>query len=437
MTFNDEESEEDEVSFDSLIDDSEDTVELIEAEDYKVEELSVDEEVSLEVNGVKAESTKQDEVLDGEILPPDIDVNVSSSTESVEIVVDDSEEVVDDTNEVLEHLKKLATERLKPVSKSLDISSFTVLKKPTAKIQTLQNQQVKVAKWILPGQESIVLMKEFLGSELETLREFSEDNTSLAMLSRRYKMIYDHIASAKPASYETWLKSTPFSDIDHYFFAVYIASFKGANFLPMDCTDQDKCKESFLTDDIDIMRMVKFETEEDKTKFTELYKNEQAPTGKGIYYTEIIPLSNSIAVAFKEPSIYSLFEIASLDQRFKDKHTSILEFIPYIDSLYIIDIDNQQLTPVGYKVYEENAQKTVKSKVQQFENVLKTLSVDEFGPIKAYIKAIAERRSGIGYIYPSVTCPKCNKSTEERRTSAEELVFTRYQLGTLVNTSLK
>ena len=41
------------------------------------------------------------------------------------------------------------------------------------------------------------------------------------------------------------------------------------------------------------------------------------------------------------------------------------------------------------------------------------------------------------YVYPSVTCPKCGKETKEQISSAEELVFIRYQLGALVNTSLK
>jgi hypothetical protein len=299
----------------------------------------------------------------------------------------------------------------------------------------LKEQQVKAAKWVLPSQNSTVQMKEYLGSELEALREYSEDASSLTQLSKRFKSIYDHIISPKPATFEAWTKLTPYSDIDHYFFAVYIASFKGANFLPMDC-ENNKCKETFLTDDINIMDMVKFDNDKAKEKFIELYQNEEVSPSSGLYCTEIVPLSDKVAVGFKEPSVYSLFEIAALSTKNREKYASILDFIPYIDALYLIDKVNSSLIPVGYKVYTDNATKSTLSKVQMYDKVLKTLTVDEFGPIKAYIKAINDRSEGIGYIYPSVTCPKCKTQTTERRTTAEELVFTRYQLGALVNTSL-
>ena len=159
-----------------------------------------------------------------------------------------------DNDEVLKHLQKLATEKLKPVSAKLDISSFTILKKPVSNVSPIfQNSSARVVKWVLPAQESIVLMKEFSGSELEKLREYSENSRSVDSLNRRFFMIYDHIVSPKPATFEQWLKSVPFEDIDHYFFAIYIASFKGANFLPEDCINKG-CGETFITDDINTLK---------------------------------------------------------------------------------------------------------------------------------------------------------------------------------------
>jgi hypothetical protein len=280
-------------------------------------------------------------------------------------------------------------------------------------------------------------MKEFLGSELEELREYSEDTNSITSLTRRFRSIYDHIVSPKPSTYEAWLKSTPYTDIDHYFFAIYIACFKGANYIPVDCANP-QCKETFLTDDLPIMDMVKFDDEKSKAKFQKIYQNETALSNKsGIYTTELVPLSNTIAIGFKEPTIYSLMEIASLDERFREKYSSILDYVPYIDALYRIDLQNQTLEPIGYKGYADNATKTIKSKIQKYDSVLKSLSIDEFGPIRAYIRAIRERKSDFSYIFPSVTCPKCGTATTETSVSAEEMVFTRYQLGNLVTTSLK
>ena len=87
-------------------------------------------------------------------------------------------------------------------------------------------------------------------------------------------------------------------------------------------------------------------------------------------------------------------------------------------------------------MFADNAQKTVRSKLQKYTNVLNTLSVDEFGVIKAYITELAENKIGMHYVYPSIDCPKCQTPTEEQEARAEDLVFTRYQLGALTTTSL-
>ena len=341
-----------------------------------------------------------------------------------------------DSNEVLKHLQKLATERLKPVSKKLDISSFTVLKKPAANINPIfQAASARVIKWVLPAQESIVLMREFSGAELEKLREYSENSRSVDSLNRRFHMIYDHIVSPKPVTFEQWLKTTHYEDIDHYLFAVYIASFKGANYLPEDCIN-DKCKETFLTDDINIMDMVKFDNDTTKKMFAKLYQSEATPAGKGVYCTEIVPITDTVAISFRQPSIYNLIEIASLDEKSRYTFSHILDYIPYIDTIYSIDAEQQTLTPISYKIFPDNAQRTIKSKIKKFESIFEIMSVDEFGPIKAYVRAITEKTTGMHYVYPAVECPKCHTLTNEQPTTAEELVFTRYQLGSLVTTSL-
>ena len=436
--FSDEEEKE-EVDIDSELEESEeDTLDTI-------EEFAVDEDAAIEVEPEpvvekvvempkKEEKPKKVEVDTSDIV---LDDNSSATLSNNDVVVDEEEDsVVDTQEEIREHLRKLATEKIKPVSTKLDLSSFTIIKKPTSNTSFLQNQSVNVAKWVLPGQNSIVHMKEFLGSELEQLREYSEDMNSLSSMTRRFRMIYDHIASPKPSTYEAWIKSTPYSDVDHYFFAIFIACYKGANFIPKDC---DKCKETFLTDDIPIMDMVKFKSEEAKANFQKIYQNESIVSNKdGLYVTEVVPLSNQIAVSFKEPSIYSLIEIASLDDKFKEKYAATIQYMPYLDSLYIIDAANQALVPIGYKGYAENAVKTIKSKIQKFNAVLNTLPSDQFNVIKSYINAIDEKEDeGISYIFPSVTCPKCGTVSEETEASAEALVFTRYQLGNLVTTSLK
>lgn len=436
-----------------LLDDEEESIEDIEEEDIEEETEPVDvmdnEDVEEEIeedseNEETEESYDMDVVYDNDLEVNDVEEEIEDDSDDEEDITVTDEEVPEpepEETEVLNRLKELATEKLKPVSKKLDISSFTVIKKPVTNTKQFNVKPVKQAKWVLMNQEATVFMKEFTGAELERLREFTQEssgtNPSLQSLIKRYRMIYDHILGAKPASFEQWMKSTPLSDEDNYFFAIYIASFKGANYIPRDCTDQDKCKEMWLTDDIPIMDMVKFENDEAKSKFTKIYKEEYTGTTKaGLYVSEIIPISDSLAIAFKEPSLYTRTEFMTLERDFREKYAAILDFIPYIDSIYYIDQTEGTLTPVGYKSYADNTLKTTKSKIQQFAKVLNTLSIDEFSVIRPYMNAVAERTSGVSYIVPETTCPKCGTVVPEGPTSAEELLFTRYQLGALVNTSL-
>lgn len=407
-----------------------------------------DEAYSEESNATLTEETDLSNDEDAVFDAPDIDLDVEEGVESIGDSVEDntddnddeeinnSEIAETDDDTILKQLQDMATERLKPTSKKLDISSFTVVKKPVTNVMPFfKPNKAKVAKWVLPTQKATIFMKEFSGSELEKLREYSEDRNSVDALNRRFHMIYDHIASARPSSFEQWLKVTPYRDVDHYFFAIYIASFNGANFLPEDCINT-RCKKTFLTDDIKIMDMVKFENSKAKEEFSKLYKSEASPVSNGLFVSEVVPLSESVAIGFREPSIYNVFELASLDDATRRKYSSIIDYIPYIDELYVINQETHELIPVGYKKYTNNAVKTVQSKIQKYEKIFNTLSVDEFGPVKAYVRDIIAMNPGMYYVYPSVECPQCHTMTEEQRTSAEELVFTRYQLGALTNTSL-
>ena len=439
----------DELDIDSMIDKEDliDSEELINSDDEEIEEESDDDEIEEEEPVVeKLPEEEDDNVVEAfnEEEEELIEDNMVSDESSFTPVVEEEEETTDtntnntqDETEVLKHLQQLATERLKPVSKKLDISSFTVIKKPLININPVfKESKARVVKWVLPSQKSIVLMKEFSGSELEKLREYSENNRSLDSLNRRYRMIYDHIMSPKPATFEQWLKVTPFEDVDHYFFAIYVASFKGANFLPEDCVNT-KCGEIFMSDDINIMDMVKFENNEAKTTFADLYQSEATPTnGKSLYYTERVPVTNTIAISFRQPSISNAFEIVTLDNRTRDKYSAIIDYIPYIDTIYYIDEENRQLVPISYKTFPNDSQKTIRSKIQKYDSIFSTMSVDDFGIVKAYVRALTEHNSGISYVHPAVECPKCHTKTEEQKVSAEELVFTRYQLGSLVTTSL-
>lgn len=439
----------DEDSLDAVLDDDDDfTLDAISGgnsdnednEPKKVTKVASDSSILDDLN------EEDDEDLDD---VDDSDEDLISTTVVESNVEDNDSDIEDDPeNEMAEEaeansrdaylkkLKDLATQKLKPAAKALNLKSFTIMRKPTTNINFLKQSAINVAKWVLPNQESIVLMREYLGIELEELRRVSEDSTSPTALTRKFRSIYDHIESPKPGTFEAWLKATPYSDIDHYFFAVFIASYQGTNFIPYDCRNQD-CKNTFLTDDMKIMSMVKFKDKESEAKFKKIYKEEQSSSTKeGIYVSEIVQISDRIAIAFKEPSVYNVIENNSIDGAFRRKYTNIINMIPYIDSIYMIDQNTSQLIPVGYKMYEGNATKTFKSKIQKYNEVFKSLTNDEFTLIQSYVSTAITRESFISYQYPEVECPECHKTIPASPIDAESAVFTRYQLGALVNTTL-
>ena len=401
--------------------------------------------------------TQEVSAIDNSIDIEEEEENISATDENISTLETDDEEeetvedkhptVVEDETpmevpdptqeEVIEKLKKLASEKIIPVSKKLDLSTYTIVKKPTANTKFLNENPVKVAKWVLPTQQTIVKMKEMTGSELELIREFNEDPTSVSSMTKKYRCLYDHIASPKPSTFEAWCKSTPLTDIDHYFFGLYIAAFKGANFVPVDCQNK-ACKETYLTDDIPFMDMVKFETDDDKKKFNKIYQSEETLSNAGgLYTSELIPLSDRVAIEFRDFSLYSALELAGLDADFRSKHQNILYFVPHIDALYIINQEEGTLTPIGFKVFPDSPTKTAKSRILKYESVLNTLSADEFNIIRSYIASLGDHTIKMSYQYPQFECPKCHQKTEVIPMQAENMVFTRYQLATLVTTVLK
>ena len=426
-------------------------IENLEIEEDEELDLAIDDEeekgeiLSDNSAGIDSDATEHQvvEVEEESYSLEDLDIEESTETTEAPVVVEDSDEdevkeaEEDSDEDILKNLQKMITEKIKPVSTQLDLSTFTIVKKPITNINNyIADVSSRVIKWVLPNQAAIVKMKDFTGAELEKLREYSENSRSIDSLNRRFKLIYDHIVSPKPADFNTWLKCTPFSDVDHYFFAIYIANYKGANFLPIDCSNE-KCKNTWVTDDINIMELVKFEKPEDKKKFEQIYHSEAtAATGKGLYVTQVVPITDKFAVAFKEPSIYNIIEDRLIDTNTRNKYSSFIDYMPYIDTVYAIDYETKGLIPITYKRFADNAAKDVKSKINKYSAVFSTFNSDAFGIIKAYARAISERNDGISYNYPELTCPKCGSVIKSEPVSAEALVFTRYQLGSLTSTLL-
>ena len=419
-------------------------------EDDSEEEEFEDEEIPTETVDVLEEEEVEDQEPEPVIETPkkeekpsikatDVKIGMSSVKSEIEFEDEEDDEEADDeeNEEIINKLKKMATERLKPKANLIDISNFQVSKAKVSNINPILNvKESKVAKWVLPTQKQIVLMREFSGSELQTFVETAGQAT-VSNMTRRYRLIYNHIESPKPDSFEAWLKATPFADLDHYFFAVYVASFNGANYIPSDCPN-DKCEDkTFVSEDVPIMDMVKFESDDNKKLFTKIYKEEEVNIDHtGLYATVQIPITENFAISFKEPTLYSYIEARNLDDAFRRKYSNIVDVVAYIDDIFVIDQANQRLVPIEYKEFAGNSVKTFKSKIRKYASIFNTFTADEYSSVTAYISDLNKNGTMMSYVTPKLTCPSCGSVTEESDVSAEGLVFTRYQLGPLVNTTL-
>lgn len=348
-------------------------------------------------------------------------------TSDVDEEEEDNSLVETEEDDQIEILRSLISQKIVPVSKKLDISSFAIAKKPTRSNNIFETKEAAIAKWVLPATGICVLLREISGANLETMR---------SLLTRRIpdmrgvlKIIYDHIVSPKPASLEVWMKSIAFADYDHLFMAIYIAAFAEANFLPIDCAE---CKKPYLTEDIDIMDMVKFKDEKAEAKFTELY-NAEPVNSEGLYVTENVAISEKFAIAFREPSLYTvLIESQYFDDKFNRKYQQAIALMPYIDNIYYIDIENQCLVPIEFKLIANDPSKTARLKVKKIDAILNSFSVDENSILSAYTDKINNRVDWFTYKIPESTCPNCkhvNPADENQTASA--LVFLRNRLGAL------
>jgi hypothetical protein len=212
---------------------------------------------------------------------------------------------------------------------------------------------------------------------------------------------------------------------------VYISSFADSNYIPIDCIAPG-CRKPYLSENIAIMDMVKFADEEHEKKFWEIY-NSDIVESKGLYVSEVVPISKNFAIGFKEPSLYDvMIESAYFNSDFVERYGQIVQYIPFIDSIYHIDYSNRSLVPIEFEVYANNIARTARSKVQRYDKVINTMSADENAIIAAYIRKINEKTEWFTYQIPETTCPHCGKTTPavgDQQASA--LVFLRNRLALL------
>lgn len=365
----------------------------------------------------------------------EFDNNDTSKSDSIFVYDSDMGDLLDDDESAEEQIKAVKSaikEKIKPVTNVIDISSFSIAKKPVSVLNTLKTNlsSKKTIDWVLPATGISITMEALSGFEIQKLNPQTSSKNRFNTYKEIYGILHEHIVDAnKPKTIEEWVKQLNFFDINHIYFTAYKASFDGANSIPYSCPH---CKEIFMID-TEIDNMIKYKDDEVKKQIQQILQQDTNNINE--YNVELVQVSDEYVIGLREPSIYNvIFENVVLDEKFTEKYNELLSLLAYVDSIYYINREENTLQPIELKQYSNNAVKTIKNRIIKYSQILQSLTSDQFYAFNAYIKAINDKHDEMVYVLPEVTCPKCGKVIPEQEMDAETLLFTRHQLAGIANT---
>ena len=370
------------------------------------------------------------------------DLNDDADDDEISTDSDINDESVE---ELRERLKSNIGDTIKASNNTDDLSTYTISKKPIASLTLLDNliidsKKYKTADWILHKTGISITMKEGFGPELDNLRKSMQNSNDLNSTIRVLRFMYDHIVDANKPKFEVWAKCIAFEDLEDLYAAFYKACFGDTNLIAVSCDNEDTennkpntgCgKVSIVNFNFD--DMVKYENEEDKEAAREIFSHDTT-TYKEFKKTTMIKASDNIAITYTEPTLFNtLVQFAGISSNITDKYGDLLETMAYIDGFFYIDSNNKSLVPITYKVYPNNFNKTIISKLKAYSKVLKSLNSDQYMLLTSKLNSLVSE-SKVKYVIPEWTCPECGTEIPERPIpSMLAMVFDRRQLAPIMN----
>lgn len=342
--------------------------------------------------------------------------------------LEDEEEQEESENDIMiRELKEEVIKNVKPIKHKLDLSKFTIAKKPISVSKFLLDSETKMhtADWVLYAGKRSITMSELGGSEIDLFNPNNlRGSNRLNAYKKIYECLYRHITDGnKPDKLEAWLKTINFFDQPHLMMAAYRATFAHSNLMNYVCP---KCKKPMIKE-VPIDDLVKYESEEAKAEFQKILQ--QDTTSSGTYDVDLIQVSDEYVIGFRAPSIYNIiFETAALPQAFQEKYADIIGIISYIDGFYKIDKTSMELIPVELKVKGVKFQELVKSKVRAYAEMLNILSSDEYAEIIDAMNNLSKKYEVVKYVQPACKCEHCGAEIPEEEQDPEDMLFTRHQL---------
>ena len=369
--------------------------------------------------------------------------DVTYSGENEEQLSDD--EIRNIVQESEKHLKSEILEKVINTSKKLDTTSFRISNKVVS-INSAVNavgpktKEERYGYWPMMFANRPFKASPLKGPEIALLAEADDSNSEngIGITNQQIRIMYDHDANEyKPKTIEGWAKTIPFFDIESIFGALYVASLKGANYVPSICP-KTSCQYSWLNDAGDIRKLVKFTNDDQEKKFEEILKTPITKENTESYESVVNVINDKIAVGIKIPSIFTaVYEYGSLNPEFIRKYTSVISIMQYIDYIYIINPQTASFDPVGWKTYPGDTTKTFKSKIATYSKILKELDDTDFSVLIALINSMVSKmteQKHLTYEIPATKCPKCGADIAATEIVPRNMVFMRQRLVELATT---
>ena len=337
------------------------------------------------------------------------------------------------SQEILDDLKTQIKEKVSPI-RNIDLSKFTFAKKAVSaqKVMKLaiQNHQ-NAADWVLPNAGRSISMTGLSGPEILKLNPENSNRNRANTFRDMYRIIYDHVLDGNKPDFEVWLKQLRYVDLQHVYFALYMATFGGSNFINYSCP---KCNKVFIKD-IDFKDMIVYADDETKAKIQAMLKMDTTSAHNDEYPVTLIPVSDSYAFAIKTPSVWNvIMETASLSDKFLEKHADLIDVVSYIDGAYLIDSANEQLIPINTKPDPNDMAKTAARRIKAMYDIISTLSSEEYYALRAAIGEMDEEATKVSYQIPSCTCPACaTEIPANTDITPDGMLFMRHQLAAIGN----
>lgn len=346
------------------------------------------------------------------------------------------EEVPSPEDEALENEKRQQNQKefaksvinMLELNKSHELDGFSI--SDSINLNTAiasQRRAPMTIKWGLQYTGTAFEMTPFSGEEIIQFSQDNTDFTSISGLRTIFSNIYRHLVIPNKPSFEAWLKQTSDYDVESLFFGIYISCFKDNNFLTYECPNKS-CGKIYI-EKRKIEEMVVYPNKETEARFKAILKGDTVSSK--LYRTRPVPISEKYAIGFVTQSIWSnLFEPTSLSTEVANQYSTVVNLMPQIDRVYLIDRVNKQLKPINFGVLDRNLGGTVLRKVKGLNQIFRTFTMDE--RTKAFIEiskiTSSFNNDRIRYQLPESTCPKCGTKIPAANHTPLDLLFIRSQL---------